>query len=96
MPQGKFSYKLPVVITKQGHQFVAYSPALDISTVGNSKRNVQKRFEELVSLFLEELAQAGTMYDVLTELGWKQVKKVWNPPQVVSTNTIAVKMPAYA
>ena len=90
------SYSLPVVITKQGRRFVAYTPALDISTSGTTKKNVQKRFAELAQLFLEELVSAGTINDVLSELGWTKMQKRWVPPQVVSAETISVRSPALA
>jgi predicted RNase H-like HicB family nuclease len=90
------SFKLPVVITKQGHQYVAYTPALDISTVGKSEKDVQKKFEELVTIFLEEIIEAGTVRQVLTELGWSKKEKAWNPPEVVSTDTIGINIPVFA
>lgn len=91
----KVFLNLSVNISKQGKHFVAYSPALDISTSGKSKRNVQKKFGELVQIFFEEITGAGTVEEVLTELGWKKKQSVWNPPQVVSTN-IGVRIPAFA
>jgi hypothetical protein len=99
MLKRNFSYhlqKLPVVITKQGHQFVAYTPALDISTAGSSEKDVKKKFGELVTIFLEEIIEAGTVREVLTELGWTKTEKAWNPPEVVSTKTIGVQIPAFA
>src|SRR4051812_44621521 len=88
MSNRNLSFQLPVIVTKQGRSFVAYSPALDISTSGKSEKVVQKRFVEAVSLFLEEIVEMGTANDVLTELGWTKVQKRWNPPQVVSSNSI--------
>lgn len=75
---------------------MAYSPVLDISTVGKSEKDVQKKFEELTTIFIEEIIDAGTAHDVLTELGWTKRQKVWNPPEVVSTSTIGVNIPAFA
>jgi len=96
MSKPNFSFKLPVTITKQGRSFVAYSPVLDISTSAKSKKGVQKRFAELVTIFLEEIVASGTAHDVLSELGWKKVQKGWNPPQVVSSNSIGISIPAFA
>ncbi|MDE2079403.1 MAG: hypothetical protein KGI73_03390 [Patescibacteria group bacterium] len=90
------SFRLPVVITKQGRRFVAYTPALDISTSGTTKKNVQKRFAELAQLFFEEIAAAGTMNEVLSELGWTKARKRWTPPQVVSAESVSVHSPVLA
>lgn len=88
-----FSYKLPVSITKQGKRFVAYTPALDISTSGKSIKNVQERFQEIATLFLEEIFNSGVANEVLSELGWQKIQKKWNPPKVVSASSVGVKIP---
>ncbi len=66
------SFSLPVLITKQNSSFVAYTPALDISTCGKTEWEAKKRFADLANIFLEELAEKGTMNEVLAELGWKK------------------------
>ncbi len=88
-----FSYRLPVSITKQGKRFVAYTPALDISTSGKSVKNVQERFQEIAAIFLEEIFNSGNAHDVLSELGWQKVQKKWSPPKVVSTFSLGIKIP---
>jgi len=55
------SLKLSVLITKHGKRFVAYTPALDIATSGKSEMDVKVKFQELVSLFFEEVAIEGTI-----------------------------------
>ena len=87
---------LPVLITKQNRRFVAYTPVLDISTSGKTEKEVKARFVELVNIFLEEIIEAKTVDDVLSELGWKKVQKKWTPPRVVSSQTIGLKLPAFA
>lgn len=85
-----------MVITKQNKRFVAYTPALDISTSGRSEKEVKVRFTELVNLFLEEIMEAGTANDVLMELGWKKVQKQWTPPQIISSESLGLRLPALA
>jgi hypothetical protein len=75
---------------------VAYTPALDISTSGKTEKEVKNKFVELVNLFLEEIIQANTANDILSELGWKKVQKIWTPPKVVSSPYINMKIPAFA
>jgi len=87
------AYNLPVIITKQNRSFVAYSPALDISTSADSAKKVKERFVELANIFLEEILEAGTVNEVLSELGWKKIQKIWNPPQVVSSDFVGIKIP---
>jgi len=96
MAINNLSFKLPVLITKQGKRFVAYTPALDISTSGKSEKEVRSRFTEMAQLFFEEIVDAGTINEVLLELGWKKAQKKWNPPGVVSAQSIGLKIPALA
>ncbi|MDO8504407.1 MAG: hypothetical protein Q7S36_00965 [Candidatus Liptonbacteria bacterium] len=90
------SFSLPVLITKQGKRFVAYTPALDISTSGKSEKDVKSKFVELANLFLEELIEAKTTKEVLSELGWTKIEKKWTPPEVISAKSIGLRLPAFA
>jgi len=90
------SFNLPVLITKQNKRFVAYTPALDISTSGKSTKEAKKRFAELANVFLEEIFEAKTANEVLSELGWKKVQKKWNPPEIVSSQSIGLRVPVLA
>ena len=96
MPANKLLFNLPVVITKQNKRFVAYTPALDIATSGKSQKEVRARFVELANIFFEEIIAAGTVNDVLSELGWRKVQKKWSPPQVISSQSIGLQMPVFA
>ena len=90
------SLQLPVMITKVGRRFVAYTPALDISTSGKSEKDVRAKFEELAELFLEEIIEAGTAHEVLMELGWKKQQQQWTPPQVISSDSLGIRAPVFA
>jgi len=84
MKQMKIKTKLPVSIFREGDSFIAYTPALDISTSGKSYSEVKKRFSELVEIFLEEIIEAGNLNTVLLDLGWEKVKKQWMPSAMIS------------
>lgn len=96
MLNNKLLFKLPVIITKQNRRFVAYTPALDISTSGKTEKDVKNKFVELVNLFLEEIIEAKTVDDILCELGWKKVQKTWKPPEVMASPYINMRIPAFA
>ncbi len=96
MANKNLSFNLSVVVTKQGRRFVAYTPALDISTSGKTEKEAKARFVELANLFLEEITEAGTANEVLSELGWKKAQKQWAPPKIVSSKSIGFSIPAFA
>lgn len=83
---------MPVTILKEGKRFVAYTPALDLSTSGKTYDEVKKRFEEIVNIFVEELVKNDTLDQVLRDMGWREIKNRWQPPVVVSHETESVKI----
>ena len=87
---------LTVNILKKARRYVVYSPALDLSTSGRTEKEAKKRFGEASLLFIEELDKAGTLSDVLRELGWRQVQKRWLPPKIISQEAMGVRMPVAA
>ncbi|MCX6810047.1 MAG: type II toxin-antitoxin system HicB family antitoxin [Candidatus Berkelbacteria bacterium] len=80
-------FSIPVSIFKEGDDFVAYSPVLDLSTCASSIERAHKMFEESTEIFFEELDRKGTMNDVLTSLGWKKTDSNWFPPTEISHQT---------
>lgn len=85
--------KLPVSILKEGKKFVAYSPALDLSTSGKTYGEAKKRFAEIVNIFFEEIDKKGSLEDVLKELGWAKIQSRWQPPVVISQESELVRVP---
>lgn len=79
---------LSVYFMKEGGAYVAYSPALDLSTCAETFEKAQKRFNEIVGIFFKELVKTGTLEEVLVDLGWRQGKDTWMPPTVVAHQSI--------
>ena len=95
MAKNDFQFiKLPVSFLREGKQYIAYTPALDLSTCGKTFKEAKKRFGEIVEIFFDELARNGTLEDVLVDLGWKKVQTEWIPPVVVSQEIQAIRVPA--
>lgn len=88
----KINLQLPLSIFREGKSFIAYTPALDLSTSGKSYEEVKKRFNEVVAIFFEELVKKGTLAEVLEGLGWQKVKKQWAPPVLVSQEMEKVRL----
>lgn len=88
--------KLTVSVIKQGKRYIAFSPALDLSTSGKSEAEAKRRFQEAVSIFFEELNKAGNVAAVLSGLGWRKEQRKWQPPHVVAQESVGVRIPAAA
>ena len=92
----EFQARLPVIFIKEKRQFIAYTPALDLSTSGSTLAQAEKRFIEAARLFIEECQAMGTLDEVLKELGWEKKRKLWNPPGIVGRQIQQVKVPIVA
>lgn len=92
----KIQFSLSTLIIKEGKSFVAYSPALDLSTVGDTFDEAKNRFEEAVEIFFEETQAKGTLEEALKELGWqKDNNKCYQPPVIVAHTTQKYSCPNY-
>lgn len=94
MPKSKLLHlNLPVTFLREKKRFVAYSPALDLSTSGKNFEEAQKRFVEIARLFFDEIINKGTVDEILENLGWEKIKAHWQPPVVVSQQPETVSIP---
>lgn len=86
--------KIPVLFFKEGEKVIAYSPAFDLSSCGDTEEKARNRFIEAVAIFLGEIARMGTLNEVLEECGWSIVpeKHAWYPP-VYKTTEEAISIP---
>lgn len=82
---------IPVSIFPQGEAYIAYTPVLDISTYGTSKKEAQKNFEELVDTFFSSFEDARELKQVLESLGWVKQRTTWQPPKIEQQK---IKVPA--
>ena len=87
---------VPVDFFKENGHFIAFCKPFDLVTQGNTLEEAQKRFQELIPVFIEDLKERGTLDEVLTELGWQRFHKVWSAPVKVAEITSEVKIPCPA
>lgn len=57
----KVSVNLTVNFFREKNKFIAYSPALDLSTSGKTLEEAKKNFAEISRLFIEELEKKGSI-----------------------------------
>jgi len=90
------SANLPVIFLKEKGQFVAYTPALDLSTSGKTLAQAKRRFAEAATIFFEECHKMGTLDEILRDLGWEKRENAWTPPMAVvgDSQTMNIPLPA--
>jgi|WetSurSiteA1Bulk_404760.scaffolds.fasta_scaffold04480_4 predicted RNase H-like HicB family nuclease len=59
-----------VLVGTQGDYYVAYCPALELSSYGKSEDEARKNFETELAVFIEETEKRGTLEKILLKLGW--------------------------
>jgi hypothetical protein len=91
--------KVPLFLFREGGKVIAYSPAFDLSTYAGNEEEARRRFGEVVTIFLKECAQMGTLDEVLEECGWqKSIENPlkWSHPSHGSYQEESVKIPMSA
>jgi predicted RNase H-like HicB family nuclease len=97
MPKKTILVGLPICFMKEKGSFVAFSPALDLSTCGKTFEEAKKNFAEALDIFFKECIEMGTLKEVLESYGWEKVrKKGWKPPAYIGEDRIKIPrlMPA--
>lgn len=79
-------------IFKEGDTFVAYVPALDISSCGATDDEARRNIRDAVRGFLAASADLGTIDEVLQEAGYQRDGDVWRAPEFVSVDRLTMSI----
>ncbi len=85
LQKDKYSLNINVEVAlfKEAGTWVAYCPALEVSSYGDDKKEAKEAFEEAMQIFLSETERKGTLEKYLLKLGWQLQQKpiaVYNQP----------------
>ncbi len=82
---------IPLLIMKEKELYVAFSPALELSTCGKTVQEARQNFTEALGLFFEECLRMRTLDQVLESCGWvKDRDKGWVPPTFIGEENITL------
>ncbi len=84
------NFNFRIEVFKEGDQFVAISPELNVSSFGTSPTEAKKSLKEAVELFLEECKRMGSLDEVLKEAGFKSENKLWKSADPVISERMAL------
>lgn len=79
-----------IEIFKEGNQYVAVAPELNVSSFGSSQNQAKVALKEAVELFLEECRRIDTLDEVLMEAGFKPEKKLWRTDDPLTIERMAL------
>ncbi|VVB63103.1 Uncharacterised protein [uncultured archaeon] len=84
---------LPIIYLREGPAFIAYTPALDLSSYGATFDEAKKNFKEALDLFIQDIIERNTVEEVLEECGWERVetpKPHWVPPAFICQESLSL------
>ena len=85
-----------IIIDKSTKLFVAYCPALELSSYAKTKDGAKRAFTEVLHDFIEDTHNKGTFDTYLLNLGW-QLKRTptieYHPPSPDITEVVNKMMP---
>lgn len=81
--KNSININVQVVLFQEDDMWVAYCPALELSSYGDSQKDAKNAFDEAMTIFLKETDRKGTLERYLLKLGWQlqqKPKPVYNQP----------------
>ena len=82
--QGEYQFKIEFLFFQEDGTYIAYCPALDISSPGESFNETVGNFYEMFQLHIECCIENNTLHDDLLAHGWVLEKEDVLPPQFSS------------
>ena len=79
-------------IFKEGGTYVAYVPALDLSSCGATDEEARTNIRDAVRGFLATSTDMGTLDEILQEAGYEQENDGWRPPEFVSIDQLTMSI----
>jgi predicted RNase H-like HicB family nuclease len=79
-------------IFKEGDTFVAYVPALDLSSCGATDEEARRNIRDAVRGFLAASADLGTLDEILKEAGYEPEGEGWRAPEFVSVDRLTMSL----
>ena len=79
-------------IFREGETYVAYAPALDVSSCGATDEEARRNIRDAVRGFLATSAELGTLNEILEEAGYRREGDRWQPPEFVSLDRLAMNL----
>lgn len=74
---------IEVLLIAEDDQWIAFCPALQVSSYGDTKAEAKRAFLAAVKIFVDETAKRGTLERELLQLGWRLIsvpRPIYEPP----------------
>ena len=90
----KAKIEYTVQVRQEGKQFVAHAMPLDVMSCGPTPERASQALREAVELYLATATEAGTLAEVLEEVGYESKGQRWISPTWVALEKQSVPLGA--
>lgn len=83
--RNSINVNVQVALFQEDGIWIAYCPALEVSSYGDDQSDAKQAFEEAMKIFLAETERKGTLEKYLLKLGWQlqqKPKAMYNQPRL--------------
>jgi len=83
--RNSINVNVQVVLFQEDGIWVAYCPALELSSYGDNQDEAREAFDEAMKIFLSETDRKGTLERYLLKIGWQLQQKprpLYNQPNL--------------
>ena len=83
--RNSINVNVQVTLFQEDGMWVAYCPALELSSYGDDQNDAKQAFGEAMRIFLSETDRKGTLERYLLKLGWQlqqKPKPMYNQPNI--------------
>ena len=87
-----------IIFIEEKDSIIAYCPALDLSSCGETVEEAEAMLKEATGAFFESCIEREVLDDVLEELGWQRCNsenqsESWMPPHIINaTKEMAINI----
>ena len=85
------SIRFRAEVFKEGDEFVAVCPELDVSSFADSVEAAQESLREAVEAFMEGCQTLGTLDEVLEEAGFRRDADTWITREVAASKVLVAQ-----
>lgn len=73
--------RIPLSLWKEGDVYVSFTPALDLSSCGNTRDEAIRNMNEATRLFFQTAEERDCLQELLESYGWELTEhERWMPP----------------
>ena len=85
--------RIPLSLWKEGDVYVSFTPALDLSTCGDTRDEAIRNINEAARLFFQTAEERNCLQELLESYGWELTENErWRPPSAPLSDGLSLNV----